>query len=75
MGPLPRIATGIALMLLGALVALNYTGVYFIADCGPGCVERGERLVVVLLILAGIGIAGAGGWVLRGGIRARRAMS
>ena len=61
--PLHKALLGAAIGIAGVLVALLYTGVYLIADCGPQCEARGERLVVIGLIVAGLVGAGVGGWM------------
>lgn len=71
MRPLYKTLLGAALAVAGALVALLYTGVYFIADCSADCVARGERTVVVLLILGGLAVAVGGVVLARSGLRRR----
>jgi len=55
-----RLALSIALVVAGLALAGFFGLLLGIADCGPGCVARGERLVPVALIALGIGLATTG---------------
>lgn len=71
-GPLARILVGVVLAIAGLLFTVLEVGVLLIADCGPDCVARGERLLVGLLIAAGAVVTGAGVWLVATGVKARR---
>lgn len=53
------------LSVAGVLFALLELGVLLIADCGPECVARGERLLVIALIALGVVVAVGGAWMAR----------
>lgn len=67
------IVASVALVVAGLALAGFYYLLFAIADCGGGCVARGERAVPVALFAIGIGMMGAGAVRLRGGSRRRTA--
>lgn len=60
-----------SLALAGVLMTLLYVGVYFIADCGPECVARGERTLVLGLAGVGFALAVLGAWLTRRALKRR----
>lgn len=72
MRPVVAVSLGILLLVGGVLYGLLNVGVYFIADCGPDCVARGERAVVAFLAVGSFALAGLGAWLVAAGVRKRR---
>lgn len=66
------IGGGVVLLVAGVLFALLELGVLLIADCGPACQARGEQVLVVLLIAAGLAAAVLGAWLVRRGVLTMR---
>lgn len=66
-----KIGLGALLLVAGLLYGLLNVGVLALADCGPDCQARGERVVVVMLLVVSLAVAGVGAWLMRSGWRAR----
>lgn len=66
MARVARSLTAVALIIVGLALAGFFGLLLGIADCGPDCVARGERVVPVVLVALGIGLAAAGAllWTL-----------
>lgn len=66
-----KIGLGALLLVAGLLYGLLNVGVLALADCGPDCQARAERVVVVMLLVVSLAVAGVGAWLMRSGWRAR----
>ena len=66
MKPIWRILLGIALLLIGILIAAFFGLLLMIADCSIGCQERHEWLVPVALVVLGVAIGVVGVLLLIG---------
>jgi len=66
MKPIWRIVLGIALLLIGILIATFFGLLLMIADCSIGCKERHEWLVPVALVVLGVALAVVGVLLLIG---------
>lgn len=62
-----------ATALLAGVVGMFFTfGPALLADCGPDCEARGEKLVAIGAGVVMLGVAALGAWGLVTGLRAMR---
>ena len=66
MRPIVRVIFGIALVLVGILIAAFFGLLLLIADCTAQCQANHEQLVPLALIILGLGIAVVGMLLLIG---------
>jgi hypothetical protein len=65
--PKSRGTLSIALIALGAVIALFYLLHYLISDCVAGCMSKGARAFTYALVALGVGLVAAGAVLPRGG--------